>query len=40
MNVGGLPFVGETGGFWIVTGLSAIVAGGTLYAVRKLGDGM
>jgi zinc transporter len=40
MNVGGLPFVGENAGFWIVTAFSVMVAGGTLYAVRRLGDGM
>lgn len=40
MNVGGLPFLNNPAGFWIVTGVSAVVAGGTLYAVRRLGDGM
>jgi zinc transporter len=39
MNVGGLPFLNETAGFWIVTLLSLIVAGTTLYLVRRLGDG-
>ena len=40
MNVGGLPFVGESAGFWIVSALSIVVAGSTLYFVRRLGDGM
>lgn len=40
MNVGGLPFLNNPAGFWIVTGVSAVVAGGTLYVVRRLGDGM
>jgi zinc transporter len=40
MNVGGLPFVGYGAGFWVVTVLSLGVAFGTLYFVRRLGDGM
>lgn len=40
MNVGGLPFVGESAGFWIVTVLSLVVAGTTFWFVRRLGDGM
>ncbi len=40
MNVGGLPFFGDNSGFWIVSGLSLIVAVTTLFFVRRLGDGM
>lgn len=40
MNVGGLPFIENGGGFWIVTLLSIIVAATTFYFVRRLGDGM
>ena len=40
MNVDGLPFVGYHAGFWMVTVLSLCVAAGTLYFVRRLGDGM
>jgi zinc transporter len=40
MNVGGLPFVGDNAGFWIVMVLSLVVAGSTLYFVRRLGNGM
>jgi len=40
MNVGGLPFVSDGDGFWIVLALSVVVAGSTLYFVRRLGDGM
>jgi zinc transporter len=40
MNVGGLPFIGDSAGFWIVVALSVVVAGSTLYFVRRLGDGM
>lgn len=40
MNVGGLPFLDNGAGFWIVTALSIAVAATTFYFVRKLGDGM
>jgi len=40
MNVGGLPFLENGVGFWIVTALSIAVAATTFYFVRKLGDGM
>lgn len=40
MNVGGLPFISDTAGFWIVTVLSLGVAGTTLYFVKRLGGGM
>lgn len=40
MNVGGLPFLDSPAGFWIVAGLSVLVAGTTLYAVRRMGDRM
>lgn len=39
MNVGGLPFIGDTAGFWIVAALSVVVAGTTFWFVRRLGDG-
>jgi zinc transporter len=39
MNVGGLPFLQNPAGFWIVAGLSLLVAGGTLFFVRRMGDG-
>lgn len=40
MNVGGLPFSSNVDGFWIVTVVALVIAGATLYFVRKIGDGM
>lgn len=40
MNVGGLPFIQNGDGFWIVSILSLIVAAFTLYFVKRLGKGM
>jgi zinc transporter len=40
MNVGGLPFMGDNAGFWMVTLLSVLVAATTLYFVRRLDSGL
>ncbi|WP_137932067.1 transporter [Mesorhizobium comanense] len=40
MNVGGLPLLDTPIGFWVVTGISVIIAAATYMFVRRLGRGL
>lgn len=40
MNVGGMPFMQSSAGFWVVSIIAIAAAAITLYAVRRLGDGL
>lgn len=40
MNVGGLPLLNTPMGFWVVTGISLVIAAATFMFVRRLGRGL